>query len=58
MHNSIMRGKLCDKPSPGAQPNKRLKLPGDRFKGTGVLAPWRRELASATLAPAGESPAA
>ncbi len=59
MHNSIMRGKLCDEPSPGAQPNKRLKLPGgDRFKETGVLAPWRRELSSATLAPAGESPAA
>jgi len=38
MHNSIMRRKLCDEPSPGAQPNKRLKLPGgDRFKGSGVL---------------------
>ncbi len=41
-------------------PNKRLKLTGgDRFKGNGVLCPWRGTGRSSTrLAPARESPAA
>src|SRR5207249_3578073 len=40
-------------------PNKRLKLTGgDRFKGSGVLCPWRGTDFVPHLAPASESPAA
>ena len=40
-------------------PNKRLKLTGgDRSSGSGVLCPGGHGLASNTLAPASESPAA
>ena len=36
-HDRTIRSRFC-----GVQPNKRLKLAGaDRFKGTGVLCPWR-----------------
>ncbi len=42
-----------------AGPNKRLKLTGgDRSSGSGVLCPGGHGLASNTLAPASESPAA
>jgi len=40
-------------------PNKRLKLTGgDRFKGSGVLCPWRARTSSNILAPVRWSPAA
>src|SRR5947208_3176786 len=50
-HQPLPAGLRCERPEAGleveagwqrAQPNKRLKLAGgDRFKGSGVLCPWR-----------------